>query len=311
MNNPSLLKTISLTSLALIAFAANSVLCRLALGEQSIDASSFTIIRLLSGALILFIIVSFKHYLSNRKQVSNGLDIEKTESKEDSNSSWSGSLMLFIYALTFSFAYITLDTATGALILFGSVQITMILVNTFNGNRLHFTEWLGVVIAFIGFVYLMLPGINTPSAFGFFLMTISGIAWGLYTLKGRGSQNPLMDTAHNFIKTIPLVIVVGLVQLLIIKSTHLSNTGIYLAILSGAIASGVGYSIWYSVLPHLSVVLSAILQLLVPVIAALGGILFVNELITQRLLISALMILGGILLVIIGKQYLMKTDKKL
>jgi len=299
MKNAPLIKTITLTSLALVAFAANSVLCRLALGEASIDAASFTIIRLLSGALMLFIIISLK----------NALGKPHTNTKIYLKGSWGGSLMLFIYALTFSFAYITLDTATGALILFGSVQITMILMNTLSGNRLHFFEWLGLGVALIGFVYLMLPGINTPSAFGFALMTVSGIAWGFYTLKGRDSQTPLMDTAHNFIKTIPLVISVGLVQLLMMKDTHLSNTGIILAILSGAIASGVGYSIWYSVLRHLSVVLSAVLQLLVPVIAALGGVLFVNELITQRLLISSLMILGGILLVILGKQYLQEVKE--
>ncbi len=290
-----MIKNICFTTLALIAFAANSVLCRLALGDDSIDAASFTIIRLLSGAITLWVLLHFKKIFYS-----------KSNNQEESKGSWYGSLMLFIYALTFSFAYITLDTATGALILFGSVQITMILINTIKGNRLHIVEWFGVVLAFIGFVYLMLPGINTPSAFGFILMTISGIAWGLYTLNGRSSENPLMDTAHNFIKTIPLVIVVALIQLLIMKNTHLSSTGIILAILSGAIASGVGYSIWYSALPNLSVVLSAVLQLLVPVIAALGGVLLVNELITQRLLLSALMILGGILLVIIAKQYLIK-----
>ena len=294
LKNP-LIKTFTLTSLALIAFAANSVLCRLALGESSIDASSFTIIRLLSGAAILFIIITIKNKLDKNNSATT-----KTKG------SWHGSLMLFIYALTFSFAYISLDTATGALILFGAVQITMIIINTIKGNRLHFTEWLGVALAFVGFIYLMLPGINTPSAFGFALMTISGIAWGLYTLNGRGSENPLFDTAHNFIKTIPLLVLIGLAQIFMMESTHLTGTGIMLAILSGAIASGVGYSIWYSVLPHLSVVLSAVLQLLVPVIAALGGVLLVNEVITPRLINSALMILGGILLVILGKQYLLK-----
>ena len=303
MSTPSHLKTIYLTTLALIAFAANSILCRLALGDVNIDAASFTIIRLLSGAITLFIIIMLKRNFAKDKDINTD-----TDNQTHSNGSWYGSLMLFIYALTFSFAYITLDTATGALILFGSVQITMVLVNTLKGNRLHFVEWFGVILAFIGFIYLMLPGINTPSVFGFILMTISGVAWGLYTLNGRGSQNPLMDTAYNFIKTIPLVIIVVLLQLLIMENTHLSNTGIMLAILSGAIASGVGYSIWYSVLPHLSVVLSAVLQLLVPVIAAVGGVLFVNELITPRLLISALMILGGILLIILSKQYLLKKS---
>ena len=290
-----MIKNISFTTLALIAFAANSVLCRLALGENNIDAASFTIIRLLSGAITLWILINLKNLFN-----------KDNNNQKEPKGSWYGSLMLFIYAITFSFAYITLDTATGALILFGSVQITMILVNTFKGNKLHIFEWLGVALAFIGFVYLMLPGINTPSVFGFLLMTLSGIAWGFYTLNGRGSLNPLMDTAHNFIKTIPFVIILGVIQILLMENSHLSETGIILAILSGAIASGVGYSIWYSVLPHLSVVLSAVLQLLVPVIAAVGGVLLVNEMVTQRLVLSGVMILSGILLVIMAKQYLFK-----
>jgi len=291
-----MIKTLCFTTLALIAFAANSVLCRLALGESSIDAASFTIIRLLSGAATLWMLINLKSILG-----------DKPNSDNKSECGWYGSLMLFIYAFTFSFAYITLDTATGALILFGSVQITMVLINILNGHRLHIAEWLGTTLAFTGFVYLILPGINTPSAIGFLLMSISGIAWGLYTLNGRGSQNPLIDTAHNFIKTIPLVMILGIAQILILKDTQISGSGILLAVASGAIASGIGYSIWYSVLPHLSVVLSAVLQLLVPVIAALGGILFVNEFVTFRLLLSALMILGGIFLVIITKPFLIKN----
>lgn len=292
-----MIKSFYLTASALIAFAANSVLCRLALGEASIDAASFTMIRLLSGAVTLWILINLKNFITNNEN--------KNKSKSGGN--WYGSLMLFIYALTFSFAYITLETATGALILFGSVQITIILVNTLKGNRLHIIEWLGVALAFTGFVYLILPDINTPSVIGFLLMSISGIAWGLYTLNGRGSQDPLKDTAHNFIKTIPMIMILGLVQLVVLKDSQISSNGIFLAVASGAIASGVGYSIWYRVLPGLSVVLSAVLQLLVPVIAALGGILLVNELITHRLVISALMILGGILLVILTKPFLDKN----
>jgi len=278
-----LARTISFTVLALIAFAANSVLCRLALGDRTIDASSFTVIRLLSGAIVLFLIIKIK----NKSEVST-------------KGSWSASLMLFLYAITFSFAYITLDTGTGALILFGSVQITMIFLSILSGNRLHVTEWLGVMVSFLGFVYLVLPGITTPSMFGFMLMTVAGIAWGIYTLKGKGSTNPVIDTAYNFLRTIPFVIILAV---LAFNKMSYSSTGILLAVLSGAIASGIGYAIWYSALRGLSTVQAAVVQLLVPVIAALGGVIFVSEAITLRLTVSAMLILGGILLVVLGRYY--------
>jgi drug/metabolite transporter (DMT)-like permease len=279
-----LVRTIIFTGLALIGFAANSVLCRLALGEGTIDASSFTVIRLLSGAVVLSAIIR--------------VNTNKTYSS--TKGSWSASLMLFLYAITFSFAYITLDTGTGALILFGSVQITMILLSLISGTRLHITEWAGVTVAFMGFVYLILPGVTTPSAIGFFLMTVAGIAWGIYTLKGRGSKNPLMDTAYNFLRTIPLVLILAIVA---VKMAHYSYEGILLAVLSGGIASGIGYAIWYIALGGLSATQAAVVQLLVPVIAAFGGVIFVFESITLRLTVSATMILGGILLVVLGRYY--------
>jgi drug/metabolite transporter (DMT)-like permease len=279
----SLLKTILFTGIALIAFAANSVLCRLALGDNTIDASSFTVIRLLSGAIVLFAILRFSN-----------------KSKPQSNNSWLAASMLFLYAVTFSFAYITLDTGTGALILFGSVQITLIFLALMSGNRLLIIEWAGVLIAFAGFVYLILPGVSTPSLLGFTLMTIAGVAWGIYTLKGKGSANPLADTATNFIRTIPFLI---LLALFTFQHAQLSMEGIVLAILSGAIASGIGYSIWYAALAGLSTTQAAVVQLLVPVIAALGGIVFVSETITLRLFFSAIMVLGGIFLVVVGRYY--------
>jgi drug/metabolite transporter (DMT)-like permease len=208
--------------------------------------------------------------------------------------------MLFLYAITFSYAYISLDTGTGALILFGSVQITMILLSLISGTRLHFTEWVGVTIAFTGFVYLILPGVTTPSITGFILMTIAGIAWGIYTLKGRSSKNPLMDTTYNFLKTTPLVI---LLIITTINNANYSTEGVMLALISGGITSGIGYTIWYIALGGLSSTQSAVLQLSVPVIAALGGVIFVSEAITSRLMVSAIMVLGGILIVILGKYY--------
>jgi len=279
-----MLKTIMLTSVALIAFAANSVLCRLALGDGAIDAASFTILRLLSGAIVLLMIIS------------------ASSAKTDSSSkgSWSAGFMLFLYAATFSFAYTTLDTGTGALILFGSVQITMVLLSLISGARLHFTEWLGISIAFSGFVYLILPGVTTPSLIGFVLMTIAGIAWGIYTLMGRGSNSPLMDTGYNFFRTIPLVVILLIVT---ISNANYSAEGVFLAVLSGGIASGVGYTIWYIALGGLSGMQAAALQLLVPVIAAFGGVIFVSEEVTLRLIVSAALILGGILMLVLGKYY--------
>ena len=270
--------------MALIAFAANSVLCRLALGNEAIDASSFTVIRLLSGTIVLFLIIG-------ATQKNTGVTTK---------GSWSSSFMLFLYAITFSYAYISLDTGTGALILFGSVQITMILLSLVSGARLHFTEWAGVITAFTGFVYLIFPGVTAPSTTGLILMTIAGIAWGVYTLKGRDSKNPLMDTAYNFFRTIPLVL---LLTISTINNTNYSSEGILLAVVSGGIASGIGYTIWYAALGGLSSTQAAVLQLSVPIIAAFGGVIFVSEVITFRLMISAMMVLGGILIVVLGKYY--------
>jgi drug/metabolite transporter (DMT)-like permease len=279
----------------LTAFAANSVLCRLALGEQTIDAASFTAIRLVSGAIVLFLILQLPGEANNSK----------------SKSSWFAASMLFLYAISFSYAYITLDTGTGALILFGSVQLTMILITLFKGTKLHVTEWAGVLIAFSGFVYLILPGISTPSFSGFILMTLAGIAWGIYTLGGRGSINPLADTAQNFIRTLPLVIAISVIAILTNQNIHVSQKGIVLAILSGAIASGIGYTIWYAALRGLSATQAAVVQLLVPVIAAVGGVIFVSEVITSRLQLSSVMILGGILLVVSGRYYFLQKKNNL
>ena len=290
MLNKSLLKTIVLTSLALIAFAANSVLCRLALGNEAIDAASFTIIRLLSGTTVLLLIVA----------------TTRNSAADATKGSWGASFMLFLYAATFSYAYISLDTGTGALIMFGSVQITMILLSLISGARLHLTEWAGVAMAFTGFVYLILPGVTTPSTTGFALMTVSGIAWGIYTLKGRGSKNPLLDTAYNFLRTTPLVIILAIIAM---NTLNYSTGGIVLALLSGGITSGIGYTIWYIALRGLTSTQAAVLQLSVPLIAALGGVIFVSEVITFRLMISATLVLGGILLVVLGRYYF--TQRKI
>ncbi len=264
-------------------------MCRLALGEETIDAASFTVIRLLSGVVILAVIVLGRN--AGKPVASKG--------------SWLASLMLFAYAVTFSYAYISLDTGTGALILFGSVQITMILLSLISGNRLHRMEWLGVVLAFAGFIYLVLPRLSTPSLSGFMLMTVAGIAWGLYTLRGRGSTQPLNDTAYNFARTLPFLL---LLFAFTYQNAELSQRGVMLAVLSGALASGLGYAIWYAALAGLSATQAAVIQLLVPVIAAIGGVIFADEVITLRLLLSSMMVLGGIMMVILTRFYLVQRE---
>ncbi len=278
-----IIKPLVFTTLALIAFAANSVLCRLALGGEAIDAAGFTSVRLLSGALVLLCILKF----SDNKIGSS------------TKGSWSAAFMLFLYAVTFSFAYLTLNTGTGALILFGSVQITMILRSLFSGNRLLPIEWMGVIVAFSGIVYLVLPGVMAPSFTGFSLMTLAGIAWGLYTLKGRSSTNPLSDTTYNFLRSVPFVIVLGL---LFFRNAHISREGMILAAISGGITSGIGYTLWYMALRGLSATQAAVVQLSVPVIAGFGGVVFISEQISLRLTLSALLTLGGILMVILGRN---------
>jgi len=275
-------KIILATSFALLAFSGNSILCRLALGANTIDAASFTIIRLLSGTIMLSVIL---------------LTIRPAPASR-SKGSWLSAAMLFLYAATFSFAYISLETGIGALILFGAVQITMILVSVITGNKLHYSEWIGISLAFAGFVYLVMPGLSAPSLSGFLLMAIAGIAWGVYTLRGRESVNPISDTAYNFLRTTPFV---AILLLATIQDAHFSNIGILLAILSGALASGLGYAVWYIALRGLSITQAAIVQLLVPMIAAIGGVLFANESISLHLLIASTMVLGGILIVVMTR----------
>lgn len=278
-----MIQNVTLIIIALLAFAGNSVLCRLALGENAIDAASFTAIRLLSGAIFLLLLVYFK-------------DNKRINFKQ---SSWSSAISLFLYAATFSFAYISLDTGTGALILFGFVQLTMIIYSFLQGKKLILVEWFGLVIAFSGLLILLLPGASAPSLTGFTLMATSGIAWAVYTIKGKGSKTPLQDTATNFAKTLPVVVIMVLMT---IQHADLSYRGVLLAIISGAITSGLGYAIWYAVLKKITVIQASTSQLLVPIIASIFGVLFANEVVTSKLLIASLLILGGILVLTIGKN---------
>lgn len=277
-------KIILLTVLALLAFAGNSVLCRLALTDNVIDAASFTSIRLFSGIICLLFLVVIK----TKKRITVG------------SGSWLSSFYLFLYAIAFSYAYISLDTGTGALILFSAVQATMIMHGLLKGRKLFLCEWAGLILAFLGLLVLLMPGSSAPSLTGFVLMAVSGIAWAFYTLAGKDSTTPLIDTANNFLRTVPFI---ALTMLLTSPDIQISNKGIVLAVISGAVTSGLGYAIWYSVLPALTVTQAAIIQLAVPIIAAFGGVLLSNEVITTKLITSSMLVLGGILVVIVGKQY--------
>lgn len=276
-------KTLFFTVLALTAFAGNSVICRLALSLKAIDPASFTGIRLISGSLVLILLVS----------------ITKRKKNATVKGSWWSGVILFMYAIAFSFAYISLDTGTGALILFAAVQITMIAFALATGKKMNLKEWLGVLMAFAGFIYLVSPGVTAPSLNGLLLMTLSGIGWGIYSLRGKGSANALQVNAYNFLKTLPLV---GIMLLFSLKQIQMTNEGIILAILSGALTSGIGYTIWYMALRGLTAVQASVVQLLVPVIAAAGGVIFLSEIINLRLILAAIMILGGIGLVIVSKK---------
>ena len=271
------------TSLTMAAFASNSILNRLALGQGSIDAVSYTTIRLMAGAITLWLI-SF-------------LQRNNTGSKVRGN--WISAAMLFIYAIAFSLAYLSLTAGTGALILFGTVQVTMILAALHSGERPQLLEWLGVLLALGGLVYLVMPGLKAPSLLGSALMIMAGIAWGVYSLRGRGSGSPLAETAGNFIRAVPLIILIRLVTL---NRVQLSQSGILLAVLSGAVASGVGYVIWYAALRGLTATRAAIVQLSVPVLAAWGGVALLAEDISLRLILAGAFILGGIALAITGRR---------
>lgn len=295
------IKIIACTTFALLAFAANSVLCRLALNDHAIDAASFTLIRLISGIIVLISAVKIADKASSSSTKPSTSQLRK------SRGGWLAAAMLFIYAITFSFGYISLDTGTGALILFGAVQITMIVAAILSGNKLHFSEWLGLLVALSGFVYLIMPTIETPSLKGFILMAISGTAWALYTLKGKASTSPLNDTAYNFLKTSPFVFALIIFGF---DNAHITLEGVILAVVSGAIASGVGYLVWYMALAGLSVTQAAVVQLFVPILAAIGGIIFSSEHITFRLIIASLLVLGGILMVTMGSFYTAKIATK-
>ena len=274
-------RIIILTSLAMIAFAGNSLLCRAALEHTSIDAASFTAIRLISGAVMLWLIVRL------RRGAPSG------------SGNWVSALALFAYAAGFSFAYISLSAATGALLLFGAVQATMIGYGIWAGERLLNLQWLGLLLALGGLVGLLLPGLSAPPLVGSILMLGAGVAWGIYSLRGKRSGDPTRVTAGNFLRAVPISVILSLFML---NGASLDASGTAYAIASGALASGIGYAIWYAALPALKATHAATVQLSVPVLTALGGIVLLGEPLTLRWLVASVAILGGIALVTMVKQ---------
>ena len=275
-----------LTSLAMIAFAGNSLLCRMALKHTAIDPASFTTIRLLSGAVTLWLVVRV------RGSASAG------------RGNWLSALALFAYAAGFSFAYVSLPAATGALLLFGAVQATMIGHGIRAGERLGRMQLVGLLLAFAGLVGLLLPGLSAPPLVGSIYMLGAGLAWGVYSLRGKAAGDPLRVTAGNFLRAAPIA---AALSVFMMNGAALDHAGIGYAVLSGALASGIGYAIWYTALPALKATQASIVQLSVPVIAALGGIVFLGEVLTLRLVLASAAILGGIALVILEKPAMQGT----
>ncbi|MFM9903342.1 MAG: DMT family transporter [Pyrinomonadaceae bacterium] len=294
------MKIAAYTIFALVAFAFNSILCRLALRGEEADAVGFTAVRLASGAVALGVIWLICRSPRVSKGVTHDVDSHAlTYVRASATGNWPSAFLLFAYAICFSFAYLGLTAGTGALILFGSVQMTMVVVAIIKGERPPALEWLGLATAVGGLVYLVFPGLASPPLNSSLLMAAAGASWGIYTLRGKGSTDPLSQTTGNFIRTLPFAAVIAIIFL---PNLHLSTRGILLAVLSGAVTSGIGYTVWYAALKHHTATRAAVLQLAVPVIAATIGVLFLAESADIRLGIAAALILGGIGLTIFGKR---------
>ena len=270
-----------LTTITMFAFAANSVLCRLALARDAIDPGSFTLVRIASGVAMLWALVA----LTRRDRSIGG--------------SWRGAFALFVYAAAFSFAYISLSAGVGALLLFGAVQATMIITGLARGERLASVQWLGLALALAGLAALVAPGVAAPPVAGAALMLAAGIAWGAYSLLGRGASDAFAATAGNFLRATPFALLLAAIT---VTGAHATSAGLVYAVLSGAVASGLGYTLWYAALGGLTAAQAASVQLSVPVITAIGGALALGETITARLGASSVAVLGGVALVIANRR---------
>jgi drug/metabolite transporter (DMT)-like permease len=277
-------QTAALTTAALFAFAANSLLCRSALAPRLIDPTSFTTIRIVSGALTLVALAKVLPARGDAAPTARG--------------NWLSAIALFAYAIAFSLAYVRIGAGVGALVLFGMVQVTMVAWGLVTGERPRVGEWLGLGFAVLGLAVFMLPGAHAPDPGGTLLMIVAGIAWGIYSLRGRRSSRPLLTTADNFMRAVPFAVGASAVAL---GSAHGTSRGATLAAASGSIASGLGYCLWYLALPRHTATRAALVQLLVPVIAALGAVLVLGESITLRLLVGGSIVVAGVGLAIAAK----------
>ena len=289
-----------LTLLAMIAFASNSLLCRAALKQTNIDAATFTLIRVISGAVALWLVTNFAgRWIVARiaRPVPENVTISRYWLLSRGN--WISALALFVYAAAFSFAYIDLSAGTGALLLFGAVQATMILWGFNKGERLNLIQVAGFAIAVSGLVVLVFPGLSAPPLIASILMVGAGVAWGVYSLRGKGEKDPIIATTRNFLGTVPFAVALSIAS---ISRTRIDFAGTTYATISGAITSGIGYVIWYSALPGLKAASAATVQLGVPVLAAAGGILLLGDPMTLRYLLASIAVLGGIALVVVTRH---------
>jgi drug/metabolite transporter (DMT)-like permease len=283
------MRTVVYSTLALIAFASNSVLCRLALQRATVDPATFTTIRMISGAAMLLLVMGWARPDARQKI-----------------GSWASAGLLSLYAVPFSFAYTGLSAGTGALILFGSVQMTMLVAAVRSGEQPHSGEWTGLIVALAGLVYLVFPGLSAPPFIPAALMGIAGCCWGLYSLRGRSGTHPLAETTSNFVRSVPMVVVVSLVMR---DRFHAELRGTLLAVASGALTSGLGYVAWYAALRGMTAMRAAVLQLAVPVVAAAGGVVLLAEAVSVRLVLSTILVLGGIGLAIVSREKWSRRDE--
>lgn len=269
--------------LTLIAFGSNSILCRFALAGGLADAAGFTAVRLGSGALCLSLLA-----LASRRRIP-----------WNAGGSWISGALLFGYAAAFSYAYLMLSAGTGGLILFGSVQFTMIGMGLWKGERPSAMEWAGIAVAHLGFLLLIAPGLHAPPLFGALLMALAGVCWGFYSLRGKSASDPALATGENFLRSLPFA---GALLLVAFLQVQISATGAALAVLSGAVTSGLGYVLWYSVLPRLSSTQAAVSQLAVPAMVAIAGTALLSEPFDVRLAGSTLLVLGGVAVALYAKR---------
>jgi drug/metabolite transporter (DMT)-like permease len=296
----------------MIAFASNSLLCRAALKQADIDAATFTFIRIFSGAVALWLLVKVRRMIIVDETGTSRVDSFSSSSIITRHSSlqygnWISGLTLFIYAAAFSFAYTSLSAGTGALLLFGAVQGTMILWGLHKGERLNMVQIVGFIVAVAGLVVLVFPGLSAPPLAGSILMLGAGVTWGIYSLRGKGERNPATATTGNFVRAVPFATALSII---FAPWTHVHPTGITYAIISGVVTSGLGYVIWYSALSGLKAVSAATVQLSVPVLAATGGILLLGEPITLRYMLASVAVLGGIALVVATQHSQLNLSKR-